>query len=524
MKKAIFLFSLLIAGHAFSQTNTPPAFITDSLDSYVNRALQEWNIPGAAVCIVKDGKVVVMKGYGVKEAGTADKVDENTLFMIGSISKPFTATALAMLDGEKAPVDSTKTFSLNDRVQNWLPGFSLYFKPTGEHAIIRDLLCHRIGFDGMQGTTSLWRSNFTRKQIIERMEYMKPTYVFRTTWGYSNAAFVAAGEIIPAVTGMQWEDFLKEKIFIPLGMNRTLALSTGLSAATNKSAAHTLDHDRPVKIPYYNIDNLAAAGGICSSINDMSHWVVMELEQGQYNEKQVLPAAAIKKTWFPHAIMGDGANIFNTGHFLLYGLGWFMQEYNGSQVLAHTGGVDGFISSVTLVPEKKLGIIVLTNTDQNNFPRALFWEIMDAWMGLPYRNYSKVYLDMALEGRKKYQEEDKKLKDSAALKPAALLPLTAYTGRYEDKVYGEIDIVAGNDELQMKWAHHPQLSVSLKAIGGDRFYTSFSDPDFTNVVAVFKTAQGKAGSFTFTGIGSPRMEQLEFIRKTTLSEHRIGSK
>jgi CubicO group peptidase (beta-lactamase class C family) len=304
MKKLVLpLVVLLIHVSAIAQ-DTLPRFVKDSLDNYVNNALKYWEVPGAAVCIVKNGKVVLMKGFGVKELNGTDKVDENTLFMIGSNSKAFTATAIAMLDAEKK-------LSLDDNVTKWLPSFKLENKAAGEQAVIRDLLCHRIGFKTFQGDFTYWTSNLTRAEVIEKMSHIKAEYPFRTTWGYTNAAFLAAGEIIPTASGMQWEDFLKERIFIPLGMTRTLALSKDLPAASNKCAAHTIADGKLVKIPYCSIDNLAPAGSISSSVNDMSKWVLMQLNNGKVDGKEIVPAVAIAQTRSPHSILGNGGAMFN---------------------------------------------------------------------------------------------------------------------------------------------------------------------------------------------------------------------
>lgn len=211
------LLSLLLLTVTKAQDSIP-SFVRDSMDVYCNRALGQWQLPGAAVCIVKNGQVVWMKGYGVKEMNGTARVDENTLFMIGSNTKAFTATALAMLDNERK-------LSLDDKVTKWIPSFKLDNTAAGEQAIIRDLLCHRIGFQTFQGDFTYWTSNLSRAEVIEKMSHIKAVHPFRTTWGYTNAAFLTAGEIIPKVTGMQWEDFIKERIFVPLGMNNTLALS-----------------------------------------------------------------------------------------------------------------------------------------------------------------------------------------------------------------------------------------------------------------------------------------------------------
>ena len=355
MKKLLLFSVIFISLQTFSQSDSIPVFVKDSLDNYINKALASWQIPGVAVCIVKNGKVVVMKGFGVKELNGIDKVDENTLFMIGSNSKAFTATAIAMLDAEKK-------ISLDDKVTKWIPQFKLDNKAAGEQAIVRDLLCHRLGFRTFQGDFTYWTSNLSRNEVIEKMSHIKAEYPFRTKWGYTNAAFLTAGEIIPKATGMQWEEFVTQKIFAPLDMKNTLALSKDFPNAANKCAAHTIDNGKLIKIPFCSIDNLAAAGSIGSSVNDMSHWVMAQLAKGKYNDKQIIPASAIAQTWLPHSILGNGGHQYNTGHFSLYGLGWFLEEYCGKKIVSHTGGVNGFVTSVTLLPEEKLGVIVLTNT------------------------------------------------------------------------------------------------------------------------------------------------------------------
>ncbi|MDB5060948.1 MAG: hypothetical protein JWP67_791, partial [Mucilaginibacter sp.] len=193
-KVSLFIFGLLALTTVNAQNIDRSKFIKDSLDLYINRALTNWRVPGAAVCIVKDGKIVLMKGYGIKELGLLNKVDENTLFMIGSNTKAFTATALAMLQAEKK-------ISLDEKVTKYIPEFKLDNKLAGEQAIVKDLLSHRLGFKTFQGDFTFYNTNLGRHEIIAKMGQMKPAYPFRTTWGYTNSAFLTAGEIIPRVTG-----------------------------------------------------------------------------------------------------------------------------------------------------------------------------------------------------------------------------------------------------------------------------------------------------------------------------------
>lgn len=503
----IFFLLLIISTHtAFSQTDSIPSFVKDSLDNYVSRALTDWQIPGIAVCVVKNGKVVVMKGYGVKDYDTKEKVDENTLFMIGSNTKAFTATALAMLDADKK-------LSLDDNVTKWIPEFKLDNKAAGEQAIIRDLLCHRIGFRTFQGDFTYWTSNLTRKEVIEKMSHIKATYPFRTTWGYTNAAFLTAGEIIPKVTGMQWEDFVKSKIFDPLEMKNTLALSKDFPNASNKCSPYTKSEGKLVKIPFCLIDNLAPAGSIGSSVNDISHWVMMQLNNGGYNGQQVIPASAIAQTRLPHSILGNGGSLYNESHFSLYGLGWFLQEYCGRKIVSHTGGVNGFVTSVTLIPEEKLGIIVFTNTDQNSFYEALKWDIMDAYFGKPYRNYSKAYLGFYTTQLNADLKKDQSLKDSAAMHLNPDLPITAYQGNYFNDVYGNMSVVSENGELKMKFSHHPGMYAKLEPLGGNRFYATFTDPEFSKAVFPFHVENGKVKSVTVKVADFVEYNPYEFVRK-----------
>lgn len=505
MKKISLAVMILFSELVVAQTDSAPSFVKDSLDVYVNKALTDWQIPGVAVCIVKDGKVVLMKGYGVKEIGTNDKVDENTLFMIGSNSKAFTATALAMLNADKK-------LSLDDKVQKWLPDFKLYDPWVAKEANIRDLLCHRLGFETFQGDFMYFDSDLTTAEVREKMGKLKPMYGFRSKWGYTNSAFLTAGEIIPQVTGKTWAEFITDSIFKPLGMNNSLALSKDIKTAANKCAAHTVVMGELKKIPYGNIDNLAPAGSISSSVNDMSKWVMMQLNNGKLNDKIIIPASAIAQTRTPHSILGNGGHMFNKSHFALYGLGWFLEEYAGRKIVAHTGGVNGFVTSVCLVPEEKLGIIVFTNTDANNFYEALRNEIEDAYLGLPYRNYSKVYLGFQQADEKEKAKEYKVIRDSIAMNPKTDLPLAAYAGDYMHDVYGSMNIKMEEGKLIMRFEHHQGRYGKLEPLGGNRFFCIYNDPLYGMKKLEFTVAGNKVKSLTVKVADFVEFIPYEFIK------------
>jgi CubicO group peptidase (beta-lactamase class C family) len=487
MKKLITLLvaGTLFAGIANAQNADRSRFIKDSLQLYINRALTNWRIPGAAVCIVKDGKVVMMQGFGVKELGLNDKVDENTLFMIGSNTKAFTATALCILQAQGK-------LSLDDKITKYIPTFKLNDKAAGEMTTVRDLLCHRIGFQTFQGDFTFYNTNLTRDQIIAKMALVKAPYPFRTKWGYTNSAFLTAGQVVLAVTGHTWESYIRDYIFSPLGMGNTLALTKDFPHALNRTAPHTFVDGRLTAIPYNQIDGLAPAGSIGSSINDMSKWVMALLNDGKVGFHQVLPAAAIEATRQPQDIVGSVKHLNGIENYELYGLGWFLQDYDNHRIVMHDGGVNGYVSSVTLVPQDHLGIIILTNTDENELYEALRWEIMDAYFKLPYQDYSDVYLKRFKANEDQKEASDKKLRDSVAMLRLPQLPLNAYTGTYANELYGSMTITPGeNNELSMRFEHHPTMYAKMQSLGNNRFYVTFSDPEMGKAVFPFTVQNGR---------------------------------
>jgi len=487
MKKAyFFILTCLFIYTAQAQNVNRTKFLTDSLDNYINRALTNWRIPGAAVCIVKDGRIVLRKGYGIKELGQGAKTDENTLFMIGSNTKAFTATALAMLQTQNK-------LQLDDKVTKYLPDFKLDNKAATEMATVRDLLCHRLGFETFQGDFTYWTSNLSRQEVIEKMSHVKALYPFRSKWGYTNAAFLTAGEIIPKAAGKPWEVYVKENILAPLGMSSTLLLTKDLATSYNKAAAHTLVDGRLVAIPYAQIDNMAPAGAMSSSINDMSKWVLALLDNGKVGARNVIPAAAIKTTRQPQMLVGNDAE----GSFTAYGLGWFLQGYKNHRLVTHTGGVNGFVSSVTLVPDQNLGIVILTNTDQNDLISTLNLDIIDAYIKQPYHRYNENAINNSKASMLREQQHDKALRDSAALLPAPrpALNINDYTGKYTSDLYGNLTVARGeNNDLEMRFEHHPKMFARLQPLGGNRFYATFSDPEFGKAVFPFTVQNNRVTS------------------------------
>jgi CubicO group peptidase (beta-lactamase class C family) len=504
MKRYIFLFLISLA---IISVDAQPSFIKDSLDSYIKKGMTDWQIPGLAIAIVKDGKVVVSKGYGYRKIGSNEPVDENTLFMIGSNTKAFTATALATLHEEKK-------MSLDDNVSKWIPYFKLRDESANALITVRDLLCHRIGFETFQGDFTYWTSTLSREAVIRKMAAVEAPYSFRTKWGYCNAAFTTAGEVIPAVTGKSWEEYVQEKITKPLGMSHTLMLAKELSSASNAATPHTLVDDKLTVLPIAQIDNLAAAGSISSSVNDMSKWLLLQLQKGKFNNNQIIPESAIAQTRVPHSFMGFDQRDKVNSHFYMYGLGFDINDRSGKIVVAHTGGVDGFLSSLVLVPEEQLGIIVLTNTDQNSFFRALTNEIRDAYLQLPYTGFSR----RSLAQNKQLQVTEKKVTDSLKnlttrkdIKTA--VPLKNFVGSYTNSLYGSVTISEEKNALFIRFEHHPQLSARLQPISATEFLCTYSIPTYGIKVFPFVVKNNEVKSFTLTVADFVEFTPYEFVKK-----------
>ena len=257
MKKYIFL---LFAGLSFFIAKSQPAFITDSLDSYITKGIKDWNIPGLAIAIIKNDSIVMMKGYGVRNMETKEPVDENTLFMIASNSKLFTGTALAQLDYDKK-------LSLDDKITKYFPWFRVYDTTTTELVTIKDMLGHHLGTKTFQGDFTFWNSTLSRDSVMYKMRYVKPPLPFRASYGYCNSCFLTAGQVIQKVTNKPWEVYVYDSIMAPLDMTNTHALGSNMESMPDAAAPYTKGFTgKLTQLPYDNVDNLAPAGSIVSCV------------------------------------------------------------------------------------------------------------------------------------------------------------------------------------------------------------------------------------------------------------------
>ena len=444
----LFLLSFFVLNFTKVKAQTPNL---KKLDKYILEAQKKWNIPGMAIAIVKDNKVIFSKGYGIREYGKKDKITDESLFAIASNSKAFTSAALSIL------VDEGK-ISWDDPVRKYLPWFKLYSPYVSENITIRDLLCHRAGFKTFAGDLIWYGTTHSRKEIIERARYIEPTYGFRAHYGYSNIMFLTAGEIIPAVTGKSWDEFIKERFLTPLEMKTTNTSIREFKKDGNIAMPHHIEiGKKPIVVEYVNWDNIAPAGAINSNVKEMANWIKMQLNNGNYKEKQILSSKQIRimrTAQTSNSISNWSEQTFPSKHFSAYGLGWDLYDYHGSKIVNHGGGAEGMISKVVLVPEETFGFVILTNSI-NYLPSALSYYILDNYFGKEEKDWSTLYYGFYEGSYKRQKEAEAKAELERVKNTKPSLNLDDYAGKYRSKMYGDVDIKLENGKLVLYFVPTP---------------------------------------------------------------------
>lgn len=449
---------------------TSPALAQEAplkeFDEYVNKALKEWDVPGVAIAVVKNDKVVLARGYGVRKLGDPTPVDEKTLFAIGSSSKAFTAAAIAML------VDEGK-LKWDDPATKYLPGFQLYDPYVTREMTVRDLLCHRSGLD--RGDFIWYATPYDRDEIWRRIRYVKPSSSFRSKFGYQNIMYLTAGQVVARISGKSWDDFISERILNPLGMTSSNTTIRAFSGQSNVSTPHAKVEEKVQTIPWRNIDNIAPAGSINSNVADMAQWVRLQLAEGSYNGKQLISSGGIKEMQEPQTIIPADPQwslFMPDTHFRTYGLGWMLHDYKGKKVVQHGGAIDGMSAMVGMIPEEKLGVVILSNLSGQLVPTALMFRIFDAYLGAPSRDWSAEML----KGIKKLEEQgkaaEKKREESRVKGTQPSLALEKYAGTYNDEAFGDAKIILENGKLVLRT---PGFVADLEHWHYDTFRATFRE-------------------------------------------------
>lgn len=490
---------LMVSQQTFAQK--ADLFAKDSLDVYIQRAMDEWRIPGVAVAIVKDGKIAHQKAYGYGNWDTKTPININTAFPLASVSKTFTGTLFAILDADDL-------VSLNDPIKKWLPNFRMKDKSYEDQLLIADILSHRSGWKTFQGDFINTESSLSFSEMIERFGQITPAYPLRTRFGYSNFGFMIAGQVIPAATNKSFNAYLDERILTPLKMDRTLVYGDDIENDTNIVLGHTIVNDSLIVLPPDKIEPYSH-GGLYSSIGDLTTWMSVLLDKGEYNSTSVIPESAINKMWLSHTITGKGRAADREFYLKTYGLGWEIMQYNGVEVISHGGAYSGALTMVALVPELNLGVAILTNQDDHMLQETLRWQIIDAFMGREAPNYTQNTIEF--QRRRKAEAKLNKKNDQVVITPFSVA-MESIIGSYECDSYGLAQIKKANGKYILSLEHHPSIIGTLTQLNSDELLCSYNHPMFGNMAFPFVIENGNVTSFTLFVDPFIEMDGYEFRR------------
>ena len=464
------LLFLLAAGFTFAQPG--------DLDSWVNRTMKEFEVPGIAVGIVKDGKVVTAKGYGVRKLGELGRVDEHTVFGIASNTKAFTAAALGIL------VDEGKV-KWDDPVQKHLPAFSLYDPLVTRDITVRDLLCHRTGLGLGAGDLLFWPdTDVTRAQVVAGVRFIRPASSFRSRYHYNNLTFVVAGEVIAAASGRSYDEFVRERIMKPLDMAESrIGFEHGANVAMPHSRGWRLEGTL-TPIPPTKDMTWAAAAGVKSNVTDLLKWLT-----GHLTGKRPWSDAVQKEMWQaqtalpvndpPAALKSTKAN------FAAYGLGWSLRDYKGRKIVTHGGALTGMVSVTYMVPEEGLGIVVLTNQEEGGAMSSIVNYILDHYFALPPQDWIAAFKTVRADQLKKAKDGEAKLEAERARDTRPSLAMKQYAGEYADPWYGNVSVTENAGKLVLRFSRTPAMIADLSLWHHNTFRAIFRDKTVPDAFVTF---------------------------------------
>jgi CubicO group peptidase (beta-lactamase class C family) len=464
------------------------------LDSYVTKAVADWGVPGLSIAVVHGDSIVFAKGYGVRELGTGDAVDEHTLFAVGSTTKAMTVVALGML------VDSGRV-AWDDPVGRHLPRFRLIDPAVTAQTTIRDMLSHRSGL----GTVDrIWYgAGGTVADVVGRLRHQPLASSPRSRYAYQNAMYAAAGAVVESASGVPWDRFVRERIFAPVGMTNARTSVVGLDTAANVATPHDVIADTLRPVAHRNLDNIAPAGAVYAGARDMANWMRFLLDSGRVGGRRLLSDAAWREMLTPQFLV-PRSSFYPTAsltkpHFAAYGLGWFLQDYRGELVAMHTGSIDGMVAILGLLPERDVGVVVLANRDHAELRHALMWRVFDAYLGFPARDWSAelraLYDSLAARGRAAAAQREQRV---SGTRPS--LSLEGYAGAYADSLYGALAVRHDGGRLTIDFG--PGRMADLEHWHYDTFRATWRDPELGRSFATFNLGRdGTVRELVLDGYG-----------------------
>lgn len=457
----------LLAGTTFSSWAQVD---TNKIDDVIKASMARFDVPGMAVAIVENDKVIFAKGFGVTNLDTNKKVNKDTLFGIASNTKAFTTAALAKL------VDEGK-LSWDDRVIDHLPEFRLYDSYVTREMRIRDLLSHRSGLGLGQGDLMIWPStDKSVDEILAGLQYLKPASSFRSKYAYNNLMFVTAGEVVARVSGMSWNDYIEKNILQPLHMDNSRAGFSRIPKSNKNWATGHIPMDGTLHPFFVNyLEGFRGAGAIASSVSDMSQWLRTQLAGGKMpSGEQLFSEKQQAQMWHPHITSMASKSAFESYHqqFRGYGLGWSIEDYHGFKKLGHGGGILGMVSQVTLLPEKNLGIVILSNQQAFGALSAVTHEVLEGALELEDKDWVEDLAKSHFEGK---QQAYANAKPEAPADYQPQLPNINYTGTLHDDWYGDVIIEQLDGKLRIDFTHTKRLKGTLEHYTGNTFIVKWDE-------------------------------------------------
>lgn len=479
--------------HAQSTLNT------DALREYIETHRQQWDIPGMAVAVVQNDRVIFAEGFGEKKLGEGIPVDEHTLFGIASTSKAMTATAMGMLVDEGL-------LHWDDPVIKHLPEFQLSDPWVTQHVTIRDLLRHSVGVGRLTGNRIEFMPNRTRREVMHYLRYHEFEQPFRSGSVYSNVMYMVAGEVIAEVSGMSWDEFMATRLFGPLNMNRTNTSITQFDANDENIAwPHQKIDGEVVPIPRRNFDNVGASASVNSSVLELSRWLRFNLgEPGVLNGMRYVSEGTMREIHHPQLAnrMGDVYGPINT-----YALGWDVTDYKGRRMLRHGGATDGMNTNLVILPNEQIGLVIVTN-NFNRFMSVLANHILDELLGEPATDWNE-RIWQANQRQMQAAVRAKEAVDAARIPDTQpTLNLEAYTGTYHDPLYDTAEVYLEDGQLHIRFWNDDTQVLTLEHWHYDTFKASWINPAKREKLVYFTLgADGEIELLNVTWTLRPRMLQ-----------------
>ena len=468
------ILAAVLAAASFAHAQSTPAAPPADLDQYVARAMRTFAVPGLALSVVKDGRVVVARGYGVRKLGEPAPVDARTLFGIASNTKLFTATALGLLVEERK-------IEWDAPVVRYLPAFQMWDPYVTRELTVRDLLVHRSGL-GLGAGDLLWwpASTYDRKEIARRLRFIQPATSFRSAYAYDNVLYLVAGELIETISGQSWEDFVSSRILAKVGMDGSNVRHSAAAGNGNIAVPHAPINGVVRPISPFDSDNTNPAGGINAGADDMAKWLLVQLAHGRLADGSRLFS---ENTWRQLTTMVTPMPIGNPApelaalrpNFRGYALGLNVLDYRGRKVLMHSGGLPGYVSRVMMIPDEGVGIAVLTNQESGEAFDAIAYRIADHYLGAPATDWVGAYQKVAARQEASSTDADRNTASARDGSSRPSLSPAKYAGTYVDAWYGDITITQEAEKLVMRFSHTPLLVGDMEHWQHDTFAVRWRD-------------------------------------------------